>query len=225
MKLITALYDIKDRDYGMMLENLKLSALKLAYDLQVYSLPSDPIEDYKNKGLYRISCFFKPHIILNALDTIHDNVLWIDCDCLLKERVDELLDGSDITFTLRRKTTRDIYDGYINAGVMAFRNNNNSRTFIDRWIKELSNGRADQDAINRLLLKRSNLSEYSEIVDIDGIQIKIVSCDTYNFFYFPEQNSAKIYHIKGHLREEFYNACAYEVLGDKAQFIGGQNGR
>jgi hypothetical protein len=222
MKLITAIYDIKERDYGVMLENLKASAKKLMYDLWTYSLPGDPMEDYQNRGLYRISCFFKPPVILNALDGLKDDVLWVDTDCLLKARVDELLDGCDIAVTLRRKTTGDIYDGFINAGVMAFKNNLKSRLFIDAWIKELPNGRADQDALNRLLLKRSSLDKYGEIIDIDGIKIKVVDCDTYNFFYFPEEDNAKIYHIKGHFRGLFYNLYAREVLGNDAKFIGGE---
>ena len=219
MRIITAIYDKKDRDYGVMLENLKLSALKLFYDLQIYSLPTDPMQRWSSRGLYFSPCFFKPDIIKNFLDNNPEDVLWVDCDCLLKARVDELLDGCDVAVTLRRKTTGDIFDGFINAGVMAFKNNLQAKLFINAWIKQLPNGRADQDAINRLLLMRSNLDKYNEIIDLDGIKIKVLDCDTYNFFYFPEPNSAKIYHVKGHLRNEFYNSCAMEVLKDKAKLL------
>ena len=219
MKLITAIYDKKDRDYGVMLENLKLSAQNNHYDIWAYVLDDDPVEDYQNRGLYFSPCFFKPHIILKALNELKDDVLWVDSDCIIKQRVDEMLDGCDVAVTLRRKTTGDIFDGFINAGVMAFKNNLQAKSLINAWIKELPNGRADQDAINRLLLMRSNLDKYNEIIDLDGIKIKVLDCDTYNFFYFPEQNSAKIYHVKGHLRNEFYNSCAIEVLKDKAKLL------
>lgn len=221
MKLITAVFEKEGRDYGTMLENLKTSALKLAYDLQVYSLPKDPMQRWEGRGLYFSPCFFKPEIIKNFLENNSEDVLWVDCDCLLKARVDEILDEVDMAVTLRRKTTGDIFDGFLNAGVMAFRNNLHSKLFLSAWIRELPNGRADQDAINRLLLKRSGLDKYGEVVDIDGIKIKVVDCDTYNFFYFPEKNSAKIYHVKGHLRNEFYNVCAKEVLGEKAKLLEG----
>ena len=70
--------------------------------------------------------------------------------------------------------------------------------------------------MNRVLLNYSCLFNFGEIFDADGVKIKVLDCDTYNFFYFEDEEAidkAKIYHIKGHLRPLYYNKIVEKVLG------------
>lgn len=219
MLVITALYNTPDRDYAMLMLNLEKSVKKLGYSFNAYLLKEDPMVRFLRKDNYFAPCFFKPSVIKTALTDQKDDVLWLDSDCLMKERVDEILDDCDVAVTLRRFNKiqlRDIYDGYINAGVMAFRNNNQAKGFIDRWIGNFSESRSDQDAMNLTLLGYSPLTQYGEIIDADGVKVKILDCDTYNFFYFEDSedviNKAKIFHIKGHLRPQFYAKIKEKVL-------------
>jgi len=221
MKIISAIYNTPDRDYAMLALNLEKSVKKLGYDFKVYRLMNDPMSRFVKKDNFFAPCFFKPSLIKTALLELKENILWLDSDCLMKERVDELLEGCDIAVTLRRWNElkiRNIYDGYINAGVMAFRYCNNTIEFIDRWISELDRSRADQDAMNRVLLNYTPLFQLGEIVDCDGVKIKIADCDTYNYFYFEDEagmDKAKIYHIKGSLRPLYYNKVVDKVLGEE----------
>jgi len=225
MKIITALYSGPDRDYALLMLNLKASAVKLGYDFIPYLLHKDPMERFSKKDDYFAPCYFKPEIIKKALLELKEDVLWMDSDCLIKDRVDEMLENCDAAVTLRRfdpLQMRNIYDGYINAGVMAFRYCDQSLCLIDKWIEQLKGSRADQDAFNKVILDYSPMDEYKEIVDVEGIKVKILDCDTYNFFYFDEREEvmdrAKIYHIKGHLRPLYYNKCVEKVLGGEYVF-------
>ena len=119
MKVITALYNTPDRDYAILMLNLEKSVRQLGYDFKAYRLSEDPIVRFEKKDNYFAPCFFKPSIIKTALLEFKQDILWLDSDCLMNERVDEVLDDCDIMVTLRRFNefkVRDIYDGYINAG-------------------------------------------------------------------------------------------------------------
>lgn len=209
--MVSAVYDTGNRGYRAMADNMVRSAQAVGYEVALKELKDDPMDSVNSAFDYRVNCFFKPHVILEALDESPEDLAWVDGDCLIRERFDEILDGCDAAFTLRRfkpGTLRDIYDGYINAGVMAFRNNLASRGFIKAWTGQLASSRADQDALNKVLLKHTLMEDYNEVVDVEGCRVKLVSCDKYNFFYFPESFSgAKILHVKGSLRPEFYKKC------------------
>jgi len=226
MRIISALFNKVGRDYQVMADNLRKSVFKLGYggyydgSFVIYPLKDDPIEEFKNKGDYQTACFFKPHLILKALDDTKDDIIWLDIDCIVKARLDDILGDADIAVTLRRGSgLRNIYDGYLNAGVMAFRNNQASRNFIKKWISNIPGSRADQDALNKTLIEHTLFDKYNELVDCGFAKVMIRSCDEYNFFYFSEANNAKIYHIKGSLRAPYYNNCAKEVLGSEASLI------
>jgi hypothetical protein len=215
MQIVSAVFDSQGRGYQRMTENMKRSAEARGYEVSIFRLATDPMDEFRSGGDYRVNCYFKPHVVLNALESLEEDVVWVDGDCLVRERFDEILDGCDVAVTLRRfepNTIRDVYDGYVNAGVMAFRNNAAARSFISAWIAELPRGRADQDALNRVLLNYTDMNHYGEVADVGGCRVKFLSCDVYNFFYFPEDHSgAKILHVKGHLRPEFYEACLCSV--------------
>jgi hypothetical protein len=221
MRVISAIYDKQGRDYGVMAKNLWASALKAGYNISMYALSEDPMDTYEHRGSYRTSCYFKPEIILKALTEGTEDVLWLDVDCLVKDHVNDILGDCDVAVTLRRGFgLRDIYDGYCNAGVMAFRNNHAAREFISRWIANIPGSRADQDALNKTLLDHTLFQKYDEIVDCGFARVMVRSCDKYNNFYLDEDNqNARIYHVKGHLREQFYNDYATRVLGSEAKLI------
>jgi len=215
MRIISAVFDTPERGYQRMIDNMKRSAEARGYEVSVFRLSKDPMDEFRSGNDYRVNCFFKPHVVLNALESLEEDVAWLDGDCLVRERFDDMLHGCDVAVTLRRfqpNTLRDVYDGYVNAGVMAFRNNAATRRLIEAWIAELPNGRADQDALNRVLLGYTDMNRYGEVVDVGGCLVRLLPCDVYNFFYFPEDHSgAKILHVKGHLRPEFYEACLCSV--------------
>lgn len=223
--IISAVYDTPERGYRIMADNMRRSAEAQGYTVVLHDLKEDPMDSVTAAHDYRVNCYFKPFVILEALDVMRDDIAWVDGDCLVRDRFDEILDGCDVALTLRRfggpqmmnltnPPRRDTYDGYINAGVMAFKNNDATKRFIEKWIAEQPNGRADQDAMNRVLLRRTTMNQYGEVVDVNGCRVRLVPCDTYNFFYFPEDHrGAKILHVKGSLRPDYYERCAREVLG------------
>jgi len=215
MLILSAVYDTPERGYMRMAENMKRSAETCGYEVVLRELEYDPMDSVKSAYDYQVNCYFKPHVILDTLSKTHKDIAWVDGDCLIRERFNEILDDCDVAVTLRRfmpNTIRDIYDGYVNAGVMAFKNNLAVRNFIKSWIFELAISRADQDALNRVLINHTDMNQHGEVVNVDGCRVKFVPCDIYNFFYFPEDHSnAKILHIKGSLRPEFYQKCLEEV--------------
>lgn len=214
MKVISAVFSNNDRDYHNLVRNLEVSVKKLGYDFKCYQIEDDPMSRFATKDNYFAPCYFKPKVIRKALIELQEDILWLDSDCLMVERVDEILDGSDVTVTLRRgdvKKIRDLYDGYLNAGVMAFKYNSDVIKFIDSWIDYLPKSRADQDAMNQLLLNYSDMEKYNEVFKAGAVNVKILPCTIYNNFYFD--TDAKIYHIKGHLRPQHYNNITRKVIG------------
>ncbi len=217
MRIITAIHNAEGRGYDAMAANMLRSVMDRGYKASAYALPEDPMTRYEGNHSYFVPCFFKPQIILRALNEFPgEDVLWLDSDCLMRARVDEMLDGCDVAVTLRRfdlsKGLRSLYDGYLNAGVMAFRNNGAVRDFIALWVaefgKENDGQNSDQMGLNRLLIGYSPMQKYGEIINVEGALVKILDCDTYNFFYFDESpervGQAKILHVKGSLREKHY---------------------
>jgi len=216
MRIVTAIHNAEGRGYDAMAANMLRSVMDCGYNGSVYALSEDPMTRYEGNHSYFVPCFFKPQIILRALNEFPDDVLWLDSDCLMRARVDEILDDCDVAVTLRRfdlsKGLRSLYDGYLNAGVMAFRNNNSVRDFINLWIaefgKENDGQNSDQMGLNRLLIGYSPMQKYGEIFEVEGTRVKILDCDTYNFFYFDESpervGQAKILHVKGSLRARHY---------------------
>lgn len=205
-----------------MLHNLRLSAQLIGYDVEAYVI--DNSDGWRRDVKQFVPCYFKPYIIAKALQADTGDVLWVDLDCLMISRVDDMLGDCDVCVTLKRIQDRKMdhpkvmYNGYINAGVMAFRNNDATRSFMHVWSTSLNSSISDQDAINAVLLQRSDLIEYNELICIDGCRIKVAPCDMYNYFYFGDQfeHVARILHFKGRLRPRYYNQYAQMVLGSTA---------
>jgi hypothetical protein len=90
---------------------------------------------------------------------------------------------------------------------MFFCNNSYARQFLSLWERETEKAFiGDQEGVNNILLKYSPLEKYYEIVNIEGIKVKILPAEIYNFFYFPEDMSkAKVLHYKGANYKNVYN--------------------
>jgi hypothetical protein len=125
----------------------------------------------------------------------------MDIDCVIQKDLGDPLADCDVAVTLRRiqdRVGKKFFEGYLNTGVMFFKNNPNSRRFCDLWQAEIKDLECDQDGANKLLLKYSKLEIMGEIIDIEGIRIKVLPAEEYNFFYFPDdQSAARVLHYKG----------------------------
>jgi hypothetical protein len=155
---------------------------------------------------------YKPLIIKSALNKYKQNITWMDADAFAIKNYDKVFnDDFDIAFTMRRQnekaTPYPLWSGFINAGVIFFKYNANTLKFIDLWIEEINNTMyfSDQEAINRLVLRCSELNEscYGNIFNLDGIKIKILTTDEYNYYYYPKRPdyNTKILHLKTNIRQ------------------------
>ena len=209
MKVITA----ADKHYMFMAENLAKSC-KRHYDVIINKL-----DDMVDHSRFIKECHYKIDFIEEAINKYNEDIAWIDADCLLLNKLCNPLSGCDVGVTLRRKGLMDLYftySGLLNAGVIFFHNCNNTKKFLKLWRAELPNGkwRTDQEALNVVTgVKRRN--KPGNILYNGDIKIRILSCDEYNFFYFPEavdKDKVKVLHFKGDTRK-YYNEYAKALVG------------
>jgi len=136
------------------------------------------------------SITFKPSFVLHKINQHwqHNGVLWVDADCLIRDRVDELDDmGADLIVTTRKNQwLRNEFSGYINSGVVYISN----IKVAEEWVKLTEQTGKDQTALHHLALDYYNTFNIVE-----------VPCEVYNNFYFPDTNGAKILHFKGETRK------------------------
>ena len=196
MKIVTAY----TKDYEEMYKNL--SANKPGYKVIGYRL-----DDSEDHSRFIKQCHYKLTMIAEQLENSEDDIAWVDADCLIVKPLMYPLNDCDVAVTLRRPAQKDKYykySGLLNAGVIFVSNNNNGRRFIKIWKDELPNGehKTDQEALNLAVGVNEN-TKYGQFIIKDGIRIKILSCNDYNFFYFPEENTAKILHFKGDVRKYY----------------------
>lgn len=155
---------------------------------------------------------YKPYIIRDSLK-YNEFIVWLDADAFIIKDIDEINDNSyDIGITIRPEIERvnciyPILNGYINAGVLFFNNTENTKNFINEWIKEIPKTKflSDQEALNRIILKYKpnyQFNDVGEIFTINNIKIKTFSTREYNWYYYPEEplENTKIIHIKNNLR-------------------------
>lgn len=153
---------------------------------------------------------FKPEIIKHACTTYKNEktIVWLDADAFVIRKFDEIdaMNDFDIGVTMRTpEESNKVYNewaGYINAGVMFFKPSDKILKFLDLWQEESlkSEFNSDQHAINKILLRYSDLSNRNCIIFADDIRVKIFMTETYNFYYWPFEPSinTKIIHLKEH---------------------------
>jgi len=160
---------------------------------------------------------FKPRLILDVLKNNRGCIAWVDTDAFIVKPF-VLTDDYDVGVTMRRQSERggtlftDI-TGYLNAGVLFFNDTEGARSFVHEWEEKTIELRSDQHALNELVREVTDLTEYNKIFVRDGVRIKILECDEYNYYHLKEgvSDKAKILHFKGASRS-YYDKYRQEYL-------------
>jgi hypothetical protein len=194
------------------------------YKLQVYDLGGlgfgTLVEDPRNHSKFRfIKCAIKPELILESMNnTDEELIVWIDGDATLINRIDELVDDDsfDVGVTVRRKVAKK-KTAYVNAGVLFFKNNVESKLFLQSWIDAMGPVPSlttevksevrhydDQSVLEEKLLL-PNISgalwdQQNTVHVVCGARVKIFDCATYNNFWMTplqvEQRSCILRRIR-----------------------------
>ncbi len=177
---------------------------KLGYDVLAYDLGGlgfgIPFQGrFADNANAKIPC--KPHIIRDALSRISDNdfVVWLDADALIFQPIDEIIADYDIGVTLRAQKLVE-HSLPINAGIVFVRKSPMAAKFVNEWA-ELSDAHvSDQPPLNKLA--NVGNADRHQVVNRDGVLVKVWPCEVYNNFYFAKKNhpQAKILHYKTKLR-------------------------
>jgi len=202
LRVVSFIYPGTFKPYKKMAETLQQSAKDNGYDCTIYPATKEEVGACKLYEKLYIKCPGRPMFVKEVLDKVKDDLVWLDLDCVIQKSLGNVLTDCDVAVTLRRiedRTTMFMEKfKFINSGVMFFKNNKASRKFCDLWLENIGQDDCDQDGLNNLLLKYSKLEKYGEIIPVEGINVKILSCEEYNFFYFPEDSSkARVLHYKG----------------------------
>ena len=176
----------------------------LGYEVLVYDLGGlgygTPFEGRVSDAVNaKIPC--KPHIILDALDSINDNeyLVWLDADALIVEKIDEIQEDYDIAVTVRQpKAVENTLP--INAGIVFIRKTPQALKFINEWISLSDQDISDQPPLNKLA--SVVCADIGSTVVRNDVKIKVYPCAVYNNFYFAKKDrpGIKIKHYKSKLR-------------------------
>lgn len=147
----------------------------------------------------KIPC--KPHIILDALDSVKENdyLVWLDADALIIQRIDEIQEDYDIGVTVRQpKAVENMLP--INAGIVFVKKTANAISFLRKWIELSDQNVSDQPPLNKLA--SVICADIGKTVLREDVKIKVYPCAVYNNFYFAKKKvpQAKILHYKSKLR-------------------------
>jgi len=202
LRIVSYLFEGPFKPYRKMAQTLEQSAKNNGYDFTLYPAIKEDMGNCLIEGKLYIKCQSRPRFIKKALDDCKDDLAWMDLDCIIKKPLGDVLVDCDVAVTMRKIEDRNTGHmekfKFINSGVMFFKNNEATRKFCDLWQENIKGNDCDQDGLNDLLLKYSKLEKYDEIIDVEGIKVKILDARIYNFFYFPEDSSeAKVLHYKG----------------------------
>lgn len=193
-----------DKNFAAYVTKGKETTEALGYEVLVYDLGglgygkpfSGRVSDEINA---KIPC--KPHIILDALDSVNDNeyLVWLDADALIIDRIDEIQEDYDIAVTVRQpKAVENTLP--INAGIVFIKKTPAAIEFIKKWIKLSDLGVSDQPPLNQLA--SVVCADIGSTVIREGTKIKVYPCAVYNNFYFAKKDrpGIKIKHYKSKLR-------------------------
>jgi len=193
-----------DKNFEAYVKKGTITTQALGYEVLVYDLGGlgygkpfiGRVSDEINA---KIPC--KPHIILDALDSVNDNeyLVWLDADALIIDRIDEIQEDYDIAVTVRQpKAVENTLP--INAGIVFIRKTPAAIEFIKKWIKLSDLGVSDQPPLNQLA--SVVCADIGSTVIREGTKIKVYPCAVYNNFYFAKKDrpGIKIKHYKSKLR-------------------------
>jgi len=147
----------------------------------------------------------KPLVLLDALENVKegDNLIWLDCDTLIVDRIDEVFNTEfNIGVTIRKRKSKKIQESWINSGVIFLKNNYETTQFVKDWLTASEQMNGDQFSINSLIkLKTPNPNDK---IKVKNVNVQLFPCWIYNNFYFnDDQSEAKILHYKTDVRK-FY---------------------
>jgi hypothetical protein len=123
---------------------------------------------YNQDAGYKTTALHKPIIILDALNSNIDNIVYLDADAFLKKRINPNFDEFDIGVVEREfedtkhnvdnilSSVKILRKGLYNAGVLFFSNNQKVKGFVKEWIDKTQEVGNDQAALS-LLLKEKDL--------------------------------------------------------------------
>lgn len=216
MRIISGFTHPRTPDWNAMVDNLVRSARRFGYHVDICGFPS--ADEWLNvyPDIFQTVCWkYKLHAIIDQLKARKDDFVWVDADCLIWREIDfeAVISDCDIAFTLRdideRKKASDypVQDGYLNTGVMFFRNNERTLAFLERAREKLLLSIYEQEAINKVILSVNPMAKHGEIIDVHGTKVKVLNCRDYNFIYLEESpgswERAKILHYKGEGRKVY----------------------
>jgi len=161
----------------------------------------------------------KPRSILDVTESISENLVWLDADVVLINRINEVFDLEFDVGATARSRLEEMSSAYgpINSGVLFFKTDSETiESFTREWLqtierRELAPNR-EQEAVADLF-ERSNeqiFDEYYEIGNLDlsgtSIRTRTFPCDRYNHYNFeygvhPDQN--QILHFKADKSEQW----------------------
>lgn len=165
----------------------------------------------------------KPHCMLDCSKKINGNMVFLDGDTLLVNRIDEAMtDDYDIGVTLRPREesekNRKMGEYQLNSGVIFFNTGSSvMQAFIGEWIRRMKTTKhhmIEQTALNRLV-KESSKDIYDGyykigVLRINGrnIRCKVFPCTKYNYNWIEkgfDKDKNRILHFKGrrHSKEMF----------------------
>lgn len=134
-----------------------------------------------------------PRLIRKALELHRQFIVYMGASAFAIRRFDEvnMLDY-DVGVTMRRKeergaTSRPMVNGFLDAGVLFFNYTPAAFKFLAIWEEELVLPVADQEALNAVVLRATDLTEYDKVFTLDGIRIKVFKCEEYNFSRWPQE--------------------------------------
>jgi hypothetical protein len=170
--------------------------------------PSLAIESWSPKSSW------KPKLIQAAMRVSHfrRTLVWMDADAWCIRPIDEVDTGDyDVAVTMRGQDERMSYRwpeifGFLNAGFIVIRPTIGAAKFLDKWVEQTRTvySRSDQHALNNVVRQFTDLREYNKVFEFDGMRVKILSCEEYNWIYLPTEPKpfTKVLHAKKDVREK-----------------------
>lgn len=163
MKIVTA----ANADHKEFLDNCVASVRALGYECVVYDFgglgtgvdwPIDPATFQKRFGKTRMATGLpKPGVVQDAMRTLNDQIVWVDADTVLRQKMD-LSGDYDVGVALRPKYESDRmgmsgasgmfglekFLGKYNSGFVVFNPTDAARKFIDEWVTMTEKNGNDQ---------------------------------------------------------------------------------
>lgn len=213
MRIVTAAdYHMKD-----LLDNLCASAEKHGYPIDVFNLGGltrglrlpAPERDRSVGSNGFIPCLFKIEAIERSLRMYNDHVAWVDADCEIRSRFDEVVapDQYDVGFVQRIPNERaavaaNALAGTINTGVLFCMATAGTRKFLSLWREYAERLDSEQGAIN--YIAGNTLSERERHLFAE-VTFRRFDGELYNNYYLDgrfggDPKKGKILHYKMEVR-------------------------